>query len=199
MDEIKICLGTYYCGSIIQAIEKLKFQANKDLSLSFREELDIKDKKVRMSFGTVSFRNELFEDGLEISQIGPSCVESENVETLKQEILKKDIKIEKKKRTLQLHQQQITVLKDQIRKNSEEIKGYQDLVKEWENKMQSALSIDVQYIKQVYGNLVVNIKVDKGTEDLIILLFRILEFSNDEVQKLQQQRKGNKKIIKKGF
>ena len=65
--------------------------------------------------------------------------------------------------------------------------------------MQSALSIDVQYIKQVYGNLVVNIKVDKGTEDLIILLFRILEFSNDEVQKLQQQRKGNKKIIKKGF
>ena len=123
-------------------------------------------------------------------------VDDENTAKLKSELTIKEEKIEKKKRTLQLHREQITVLKEQLRKNGEEINGLRLEIKELEGKLQSSMAINLPYLKQIYANLITKIKVDKGTEDLISILFKILDFSNEELDKIQQQRKGFKKLSK---
>ena len=193
-EEIKIALGEWYTGSIIQAIEKLKQASRNEISFEMGEDFCYPEAK-KIEFDTNSFRGEMLQGGLEISIIQPKSDEFDTIEGLKAELTAKEAKIEKKKRTLMLHKDQILVLKEQMRKYNDEIGGYQGVIKELEAKLQSIMATDAQYIKQVFGNLVVKIKIDKNTEDLITLLFKILDFHNEEIDKLQQQRKGNKKLI----
>jgi chromosome segregation ATPase len=192
-DEIKVCLGEWYTGSILQAIEKLKNAATKDLSLSFKQEENTSKKN---SFVPASDTENIFK-GLEISRIDFDDSRTENIEKIKSDVLVKDAKIEKKKRKLELHKEQISVLKEQLRINSEEIHKYLATIKDLETRIQSLAAINLPYLKQVYSNLILNLKVDKTTEDLVILMFKILDFTNEEIGKIQHQRKGSKKLLTK--
>lgn len=183
LEEIKICLASWYKGSIIDAIEELKKLAtSQDYSFQADDKYDMLSQ---------SFKGEIFEAGLEISKIDIHVQENENFEQLSQELnLKnselalKNKKIEKKKRTLLLHKEQIVVLKEQIR-------SYQDRVKE----LESMAGVDLMYLKQVYSNLIVKIKVNKGIEDLILVVFKVLGFSQAEIGKIQERRKkGNVEV-----
>ena len=195
VEDIKIALGEWYTGSIIQAIGRLKQVTRNEISFEMHQEFCYPEAK-QIELETNSFRGEMLQEGLEISIIDSKSDECEDSESLKAIIASKDAKLEKRKRTLVLHKEQILVLKEQIRKYNEEIIGYQINIKEFEGKLQSIMATDVQYIKQVFGNLVLKMKIDKNTEDLITLLFKILDFHTEEIDKIQQQRKGNKKLIK---
>ncbi|OMJ80945.1 hypothetical protein SteCoe_18707 [Stentor coeruleus] len=194
LDEIKIALGIWYCGDIIEAIEKLKIQANKDTSFSFKEDPNFISETQKANFATFSFRGEIFEGGLEISRIDPLLTDAENVDQIKNELLACKNKLEKKKRKIILHREQMQVLKEQIRKIQEEGNVDKDKIKDLEKKVQSVMAIDLPYLKQIYTNLVLKLKVDKNTENLIGPLYRILDFSSEETAKIQSQRKGSKKL-----
>ncbi|OMJ66857.1 hypothetical protein SteCoe_36154 [Stentor coeruleus] len=194
LDEIKTALGVWYCGDIIEAIEKLKSQVNKDISFSFNEDPNFISKAQKGNFATFSFRGEIFEGGLEISCINPSLVDAENPDQIKSENLAYKTKLEKKKRKILLHREQMQVLKNQIRKLQEELYVDKDKIKDLEKKVQSVMAVDLPYLKQIYTNLVLKLKVDKSTENLIGPLYRILDFSAEETVKIQSQRKGSKKL-----
>ena len=181
LDKIKASLGEWYSNNIIESIEKLKKKAKNNTEDKYIDE---------------DSKKECFESILVSPRIDKAFNEIQPSESNRSEILKQEKKIGKQKRTLQLHTDQIIVLKEQLRKNGEEISIYQYEIKQLENKLQSASAINLPYIKQIYRNLIAKIKVDKSTEDLVLILFKILDFTNEEIDQLQQKRKGYKKISK---
>ena len=186
IEEIKDVLGEYYKGSIVVAIQDLLKKID-EVNYSFHPE----DNKFDLI--SQSFRGEIFEAGLELSKIDIRLQDGENYEQLSQElsarineIVVKDKKIEKKKRTLVLHKEQIVVLKDQLRKNQEKI-----------NELEAAENINLPYLKQVFVAFIIKIKVEKNYEDQVGIMFKILGFSADETTRIQLQRKGGKKLLNK--
>lgn len=186
IDEIKDVLGEYYKGNIVVAIQDLLKKID-EVNYSFHPE----DNKFDLI--SQSFRGEIFDAGLELSKIDIRLHDGENYEQLSQElsakineIVVKDKKIEKKKRTLLLHKEQILVLKDQLRKNQERI-----------NELEAAAGINLPYLKQVFVSFIVKIKVEKVYEDQVGIMFKVLGFSADETAKIQIQRKGGKKLLGK--
>lgn len=193
IEECKVALGTWYTGSVLEAIEALKSQV--EISFDCKEQFNYPQAQ-KIDFDTNSFRGEMLQSGLEISVIG-DCDDIDEYEKMQKNLSLKEAKLEKKKRMLLLHKEQIALLKETLRKNSEEIRNYQGNIKDLEKRLESAMGVNLQYLKQVFSNLVVKLQVDKNIEDLVILVFKILDFHIDEVEHLQQQRKGSKKLIKK--
>ena len=190
IEEIRSSLGDYFKGSIISAIQLLKEKAE---SQEFSVHLNHDEK---LEVASHSFREELFDVGLDISKIELKMQEHQDIDKVTQELNNKfeeinfkNKKIEKKRRKLSLFKEQINVLKEQMRKEV-------DSKKDIEIKLESTKAIDTNYLKQVFSNLVSKLKVDKGIEDLLLPIFKILEFTQDEVNKVQYLRKGGKGIKK---
>ena len=190
IEEIRAALGEYFKGSIISAIQLLREKAeNQDFSVHLNNE-------EKLEVASHSFREELFDVGLDISKIELKLQEHQDIDKVTQElnnkfeeINNKNKKLEKKRRKLSLFKEQMNVLKEQMRKEL-------DLKKDIEIKLESTKAIDTNYLKQVFGNLVSKLKVEKGIEDLLLPIFKILDFTQDEVNKVQYLRKGGKGIKK---
>jgi chromosome segregation ATPase len=185
-EEIKVLLGDLYKGSILSSIRDL-------LNMIEEPDLSVHPEDNKFDLLSQSFRGEIFDAGLELSKIDIKLAEGENFEQLSQElsakineIAIKDKKIEKKKRTLLLHQEQIIVLKEQLRKSQEKV-----------DQLESNAGINVAYLKQVWISFIIKVKVDKSYEELVSLLFKLMVFTTEEVNKIQVQRKGGKKLISK--
>lgn len=185
MEEIKVALGEYYRGNILEAIESMKSKVNEmNLSAHF---VDVERNE--------GFKGEFFGVGLDLSNIDIK-IHDDNMDQLNNdlvnknlELIAKDKKLEKKKRALTLLKEQNKVLKDQFR-------IFEDEKKERDYKTQSSMAVNLPYLKLVFSNLIGKVKVDKNIEDFVLVIFKILDFSQDEINNLQGQRKG-KKVLKK--
>ncbi|CAG9325223.1 unnamed protein product [Blepharisma stoltei] len=202
IDEIKTALGEYYQGSILKSIYVLKQQSSPPKKTEakesqtecifgdvFGEISHIKD----TPFVSVDFENE-FEIYLtsEVESESNSSNLKSDLEKIKHELEKKTIKYLEKKRRLKLNQEQIDILKQQIRENDAKIKQLEQ-IRENDAKIKQLESIDLNYLKNLFSELI------KGTpplandvERIVKIFYKILNFSQSEEDNIQNERKNKR-------
>jgi len=216
IDEIKTALGEYYQGNVLKAIYALKQQS------STPKHSEVKESQTECIFGDVfgeishikdtPFVSVDFENEFEIyltsemeSESNYSSNLKSDLEKIRYELEKKTIKYLEKKRRLKLNQEQIEILKQQIRENDnklklnqEEVEKLKQQIRENDIKQKQLESIDLNYLKNLFSELI------KGTppltndiERIVTIFYKILNFSQSEEDNIQNERrnKRSKSII----
>ncbi|CAG9318338.1 unnamed protein product [Blepharisma stoltei] len=204
LDKIKAELGDYFKeGSIIKSIrelkvslEKLKENKNSRSSFSFNEDLEIMPEAEgeHLSFDSLSFRNEFgpglglapvkeetehetSEDKIKLKEELENCLQE--LENVKNELAKKILKIQEKKRDIERHEEQILTLKVQLRETDE--------------KLQHANTVDTAYLKRLFQELIKGIPpLSQETEKIVKIFCGILGFTPSEENSISMERKGKR-------
>lgn len=190
LNEIKEALGESYQGNIVKSIQTLK---SRSLTL---KKLDIKECQTECIFGdvfgeisnikdtpfvSIDFGNE-FEVYL-TSEVESLSNDSSNVRydlaKIQKDLEKKTVKYLEKKRRLKLNQEQIDILKQQIREN--------------DTKNRQLESIDLNYLKTIFIELVKGIPPSTPeTETKVKIFYKIFNISQSEEDLILLERKGKK-------
>lgn len=195
LEIIKAELGEYYKDSILKSIKSLielsTGKVPKASSFSFNEDLDFipEGEGEHISFDSLSFRNE-FGAGLGLTPVIEVTEQDESLEKtngniqrefelLKTELARKINKIQEQKRDIERHEEQSFVLKAQLRESDE--------------KLQKAQSVDLRYLKNLFQSLLKGIPpLAQEFEQIIKIFYGILGFSSVEENSISMERKGKR-------
>ena len=161
--------------------QKLNLQDNGTITQKVTEMLESEEKRSieELSFGAEEMKESSGMGDLDISSVMVEEKSSEKVKELQDKLTERESKLEQKRRTIKQQRAELDFLKQEIRQLQENLKV--------------AKSINLDYIKELFRNVLVMLPVlSTEGETALELLIRVLEFNSDEKQEIENMRKDKK-------
>ena len=153
------------------------------------------EEEIEMLINASSLRAEL--EKMEIS--GISECSNLTVSELKSEVEKKNDKIKEKKLKIQRNKQQINLLKTELRelenKKETEINSLTQKILLMQSEISQTQRFEPSFVKEIFSNLIKRIPESLKLEDYISSVYKLLEFTDSEIDLIIKDRKA--KTIRK--
>lgn len=192
--DIEGLLGSMFTGNLIESIKLLienKHQNTEnscfsgDLIYSPEEDFDI-------LLNTTALKAEL--EKLEISYI--SDIDDSKNPHIEDLFKQKNEKIKTQKLKILRNQEQISLLKQEIRESENrkdfDMKSLLTKIQTMEAQVMKSQRFEINFVKELFSNLVKKIPENININDFILPAFRLLEFTESEISSIVNDRKAQR-------
>ena len=197
IENIRNTLGINSTEDLAQCIQNLIENRHQNTENSFwnAELIYSPEEEIEMLINASSLRAEL--EKMEIS--GISECSNLTVSELKSEVEKKNDKIKEKKLKIQRNKQQINLLKTELRelenKKETEINSLTQKILLMQSEISQTQRFEPSFVKEIFSNLIKRIPESLKLEDYISSVYKLLEFTDSEIDLIIKDRKA--KTIRK--